>query len=461
MTTILRKVMEKTFTRTSLAESSLLRYFTFTILYFAQGIPQGLLWYFFPAWFASNGKSPGEISIFVSVVALPWSLKIIAAPLTDRFSYLPMGRRKPWLLFGQFGLIVGVLMLALPSNPLDNLTTLMVVGFCLSMFGVFQDIAADALAIDLLPTREQGRANGLMWGARALSVAVTVAMADFFTERFAYTEMILCLAFIISLVTLVLLRIKERSCEKNLPWSPGRPARENLYFSTRRWRTVAQSLLQVSFLPASIIVALIAFCIAVGRGLIDALLPIFTVHELGWTDIHYSRLYSTTSVISGLVAMAVAGAMIDYWGKKRMISAFVFCLMTLTVCMALFSGYWVNASFVSGFFLLFYTLDTFVTIALFAIAMQLCWKRVSATQFALYMAVSNMGLSLGTGLTGKLTQFLSWESVFLFYTATMAVTIILIFLLNLRKHESQVDLLMSRFLDERLKSERYNRSILE
>ena len=90
----------------SLSENTFLRYFTFAALYVAQGIPEGLLWYGIPAWLAMNGKSPAEIGSYVAVVGIPWSLKILNAPIMDRFTFLAMGRKRPWVLFGQFGLIV-------------------------------------------------------------------------------------------------------------------------------------------------------------------------------------------------------------------------------------------------------------------------------------------------------------------------------------------------------------------
>ncbi len=76
----------------ALADSSLLRYITFIVLYFAQGVPAGVFGVAFPAWMAINGKSAAEIGSFMAVAMAPWSFKIIAGPLMDRFTYLPMGR---------------------------------------------------------------------------------------------------------------------------------------------------------------------------------------------------------------------------------------------------------------------------------------------------------------------------------------------------------------------------------
>lgn len=109
-----------------------------------------------------NGKTAVEIGSYVAVIGLPWSLKIINAPLNDRFTYLPMGRRRPWVLFGQLGLILSFLSMSFIADPLNNLSMLMILGFTVNFFGVSQDIAVDGMAIDILPVDQQARANGLM-----------------------------------------------------------------------------------------------------------------------------------------------------------------------------------------------------------------------------------------------------------------------------------------------------------
>ncbi len=74
----------------SLSENTFLRYFNFIALYFAQGVPEGMLTFGIPAWMAMNGKSPGEIASFTIVMVLPWSFKFIVAPIMDRYTCLLM-----------------------------------------------------------------------------------------------------------------------------------------------------------------------------------------------------------------------------------------------------------------------------------------------------------------------------------------------------------------------------------
>ncbi len=113
----------------ALSQYPVLRYFNFIVLYIAQGIPEGMLFFGIPAWMAANGKTPGEIGTFVAVCGLPWSFKIIVAPMMDRFSYLPMGRRRPWVLCGQLVLILSFAAMAFVPDPLKNMGLFMASAF--------------------------------------------------------------------------------------------------------------------------------------------------------------------------------------------------------------------------------------------------------------------------------------------------------------------------------------------
>ena len=120
----------------SLSKNTFLRYFSFSFLYIAQGIPEGMTYFAIPAWMAMNGKTPAEIGAFIGVIGIPWSFKIVVAPLMDRFSFLPMGRRRPWVLFGQLGLIAAFIAIAFVPDPLNNLSLFMAAGFCVSFLAL-------------------------------------------------------------------------------------------------------------------------------------------------------------------------------------------------------------------------------------------------------------------------------------------------------------------------------------
>ncbi len=423
----------------SLSENTFLRYFSFAALYVAQGIPEGLLWYAIPAWLAMNGKTPAEIGSYVAVIGIPWSLKIINAPIMDRFTYLSMGRRRPWILFGQFGLITSFLSMSLIIDPLNNLSALMIIGFIVSFFEVSQDIAVDGMAIDILPVDQQARANGLMWGSKTLGISASVAAGSWIMSHYGYFYAIVSFSLIISIIILVPLLLRERPGEKLLPWTKGEASKAAEKIQLHSWKGIFKSLYKVFFLPVSFMMGVAAFSYSVGRGLIDTVLPVFTVQELGWADTQYSQIFATANLISGILGMIIGGFLIDYFGKVKMISVYLSLLNLLATAMSFLKSFWQNDMFITGFIIFFYILLTFTNIAIFASAMQLCWKRVSATQFTLYMAISNLGLAAGAALLGPLKDLFSWEYVILSYIVFAGVMLVLIRFINFEKHQLRVE----------------------
>ena len=323
----------------ALSENTFLRYFTFAALYVAQGIPEGLLWYAIPAWLAMNGKSPAEIGSYVAVVGIPWSLKIINAPIMDRFTYLAMGRRRPWVLFGQLGLILSFFSMSLIVNPLDNLHLLMILGFIVSFFEVSQDIAVDGMAIDILPVDQQARANGLMWGSKTLGISASVATGSWIMSEYGYFYAFASFSVIVSLIILIPLLLRERPGEKLLPWTKGEASKAAAKIQLHSWKTIFKSLFKVFFLPVSFMMGMAAFSFSLGRGLIDTLLPVFTVQELGWADTHYSQIFATANLISGILGMFIGGFLIDFFGKVKMISIYLALLIILVGTMSFLSNF--------------------------------------------------------------------------------------------------------------------------
>ncbi len=194
----------------SLSENTFLRYFNFIALYFAQGVPEGMLTFGIPAWMAMNGKSPGEIASFAIVMVLPWSFKFIVAPIMDRYTYLPMGRKRPWIILGQLGLIISLIFMAYVPDPLNNLNQLMIAGFIVSFFGAFQDVATDGMAVDIIPTDQQARANGLMWGSKIVGISIALASGSWLLNKYNFTIAMLTLSVIIGIIMLSPLFLRER-----------------------------------------------------------------------------------------------------------------------------------------------------------------------------------------------------------------------------------------------------------
>lgn len=422
----------------SLSENTFFRYFNFVALYFAQGVPEGMLLYGIPAWMAMNGKTPGEIAGFAIACGIPWSFKFIVAPMMDRYTFLPMGRKRPWVLLGQTGLILSCIAMAFVPDPLNNLNQFMFAGFVVSFFGAFQDVATDGMAVDIVPTDEQARANGLMWGSKIIGVSTSLALGSWILNEYNYTTAILMLSVMIGIIVIVPICLRERECEKILPWTSGTASPETKKTQLTSWPTIFKSLYSVFSLRNSVILTLILFISQGSYNYIGTLLPIFTVKELGWTNVAYSQYYATAKLIGGIGGMLVGGYLIDRFGKKPMMNIYFFFMVLLTSALAFLKTYWISINFIYGFMLLYNVVYTFACIGIFAMAMQCCWKKVSASQFTLYMTISNLGRIVFAALIVPIKENFSWEITLFSFAIMISMAWLLMQFLNINKQVDRI-----------------------
>ncbi|MEO7176891.1 MAG: MFS transporter, partial [Saprospiraceae bacterium] len=172
--------------------------------------------------------------------------------------------------------------------------------------------------------------------------------------------------------------------------------------------------------------------------LVDTLLPIFTIQKLGWTNTEFSHIFSISTIVGGISGMMLGGLLVDYFGKKKMMSIYLVLLVVLLTTFSFIPQLWAHKSVIFGFIFAYYILYTFLTIAVFATAMNLCWKTVAATQFTLFMTLSNTGRSIGSWLIGVLKSYMIWDQIFLCVAVAPLLGLILFQFINLLKHQRSV-----------------------
>ncbi|HWS59646.1 MAG TPA: MFS transporter [Flavobacterium sp.] len=430
-----------------LSENAILRYFSFSSLYGAQGIPEGLTYFAIPAWLATQGKTALEIGSYIGIIGIPWSFKILIAPIIDRYTFIAMGRKRPWVILGQVGLVFSLLLASFIPDPLNNLYLLMGVGFCISLFGTIQDVAVDGMAIDIVPVNEQARANGLMWGSKIIGRSLSLVVSTWIINSYGFHYAAIFLAVTVAFIALIPIFIKENSGEKLLPWTIGEASAISKAIQIQNIKLIFKNLFKVFFLPTSLIMGFAVFFIAIGKGFMDALLPVFTIQKIGWTNTDYSQVMAVTNVVAGILGMFIGGALVDIYGKIKMMSIYLSLLIVLILIMVVSKTYWEQSYFIPGFIFFYYTLITFLNIAVFATAMELSWKRISATQFTLYMAINNLGDAAGASYMGNIKNYLvSWDYVISIFAIAAIIMLILLFFMNTEQHLLKVNQLENNHL---------------
>ncbi len=434
-----------------LAEHKILRYFSFIALYFSQGIPEGITLFGIPAWMAMNGKSASEIATYGAIVMIPFSFKIFLAPIMERFTFLPMGRRRPWLLFGQFGIFFSLIGLSFVPGPLNNLTLLIAVVVCVHVFIMFQDIATDSLVIDIVPIEQQGKANSFMWGSKTVGISISLALGSWLINQYGFSNAILLMSVSICFIMLIPLLLRERQGEKLMPWSSGATSPVSALLKMDSWGKLFKSFKQVFLLRNTILIGLIILISKGALTYIETLLPVFTIQELGWNNVDYSNTYSTSKLVGGVMGMIIGGIIIARLGTVRMFQICLLLAGVLTASMGVFVLLWQDTMYVSAFITIFNLMNTLIVISQLATAMQVCWKRISALQFTFFMTLANAGMSAGAALFGFIRSYFGWQIIFLVFTLVVVAVAVLLQFLKMNTHLQQVDVLEKNYIENEAK----------
>jgi len=201
---------------------------TLGMLYFAQGLPAGLLGKSMPALARDAGLSPEWIGL-LALPALPWALKFLWAPWVDRWGSGKPNHRKRWILVCVFAVMVVLAITALfPREWLfgPGFVLLVALLFLLNLFSATQDIATDGLATRLLTPDLRGLGNSIQVNGYKIGMILGSGALLILVGRWGWQGTMACMIIALMLVALVAWRFRE-------PPEPVKPRRP---VTLRWWR---------------------------------------------------------------------------------------------------------------------------------------------------------------------------------------------------------------------------------
>ncbi len=388
-----------------LAENKTLRLLSLFVLYVCQGLPIGLFWFAIPAWMAANGAGAADVGQVVGLTALPWTLKLVNGFLMDRYAFLPMGRRRAWLAGAQMVMVV-CLLVAAAFDPAPGATLFLgLIGFVVNMATTFQDVAVDGLAVDVLEDDERARGSGMMFGGQAIGISAGTAVNGFVIARFGAASAYLMTSALIASVTVVVLCVRERKNERLLPWSPGEAHPRNRAVHVGAWAPIFGSTFRSLIRPVSLLWVVVLLVKGFHYGVFTGITPLIGTGEVGWTEQGVTNLVGSASLLGGILGLTVGGWLGDRFGAKWAGVGLIGAYLLLSSAMWMSVTAWSDPNVFRAFGFGWLGLDTLFTVAVLPISMRLCDPRVAATQFTLYMASTNFGISTGAwalGFSGQL-----------------------------------------------------------
>ncbi len=200
------------------------RFVILSCLYFAQGLPFGFFSHAVPV--LLNRTHPPEIAGLSSLLAIPWAFKFLLGPLVDK---LGPGRRKLAIVPMQLLTLSTLVVVGLLDISEARLTPMLVGFFLVSVFSAVQDVATDALSIDVLSPREYGQGAGIQYGAYRAGMIIGGGGVLAMVDHVGYREGFLLMASSIALASIPVLPFREQrvglTTKSNAERGPGFLAR--------------------------------------------------------------------------------------------------------------------------------------------------------------------------------------------------------------------------------------------
>jgi len=400
-----------------LNQSSALRLSTLCVLYAAQGIPDGFVRIALKTYLIGQNVSTEAVGTVVAMVSWPWAMKWVWGPFIDRYSYRPMGRRRPWILLAQTGMAIALATLLLTPDLTSSIRAIAGMVLLVNIFASLQDVSVDALAVDLLKPSERGVANGFMYGSNYAGVFIGGAVLGYCIQEYGFSTAVATQIGMLALIAAVPLMIREQPGDRLFPiLSRDMPARTEP--ETEGPTTLGHLfylLLRAFSSRTTLLAAVLAVCslITVNSHLINW--PVHLQRELGWSGADWLFLEGRMAVWFGLGGSLAGGVVASAIGAKRTVILSLGGLATCWFSYYFLQDQWTSRTVVTILFLVESMFAAFLQVSMFALFMGLCWTSIAATQFTAYMAMLNISNGIGAKLAGTI------ERVFEVPTAHLAL----------------------------------------
>jgi MFS transporter, putative signal transducer len=374
-------------------------------LYVSQSIPLYLFSAALPAILREIGVSRTSIGL-LSILALPWIVKFLWAPLVDRHAlWQPLGRRRSWIIPLQASIIVFVLLLA-QFPPAENMAALFVIGALIAVLSATQDAAADGYAVERLAPAERGIGNAIQGGAVAVGVIAGGAGTLLLYDRIGWEGALTIIGFLAFLAALPLALMQEDETQGE---------------------TAAPRASLRNFFARADARGALAFCLLYrgSEGLVKGMEQPFLVDsDLSLSAVGLVSGGSAATV--GLVGSVLAAIVIRNVGLRPCLWGLSLGRTVIYAGFTLFAAFQLGGTVTLIGLALLHTLSRYMEIvALYSLFMGLCSRHQAATDFTLLSCAQLLVYMGGAMVSGMVADAVGYANLFAIGTALSLAGIML------------------------------------
>jgi MFS family permease len=361
----------------------------FALLYFTEGAPIGLIYVALPTILREQALSIELIAKFTSLLIIPWSLKVVWAPIIDTYKS-PKLSYHSWMIFAQF-------MMGLTLVPLLFLDLKVDFDLCLNIlllhafFSSIQDISIDALAISITSPLDHGKINGWMQIGQFLGRSAFGGGTILMLKYLSFNTVI---ALLISVIFIFGFFAAQTKILKNAPATYG-TMNFNTLFSNFKKALWKKSIF-IGFLFALTV-------LSAERGLTGLMGPFLL--DRGFDKATIGTFLAFPASILTIMGSLLGGYAADKFNKK-VILTFV---TVVTIVLIFLATSLVPPQFLISILCLIYFLIGVILTTSCSLLMGITDPMLAGTQFSAFMGLMNLCESYSVFLVGKISTLYSYS----------------------------------------------------
>ena len=397
----------------TLVESYSARVFTLCALYVAQGIPWGFITVTFVTYLAAEGFAAKDLAMLLTLGTLPWSVKFLWGPVIDRYQYRPMGRRRPWILIAQTGMILLLTLMVFFIDVEKDVTTIAYMFLVYNIFTSLQDVSTDALAVDILKPQELEKVNGYMFTAKTLGGMIGGAGLGTIISYTGIRGALIVQIPILLAIMMVPLYMRERPGEKLFPWSEdSHLVLDESVSSNQNFRDIIGKVKTAFSLKSTQLGILLSLFVSLSHFLIP-LLPLLFLRELDWSQERFNATKGGLVLIITMFGYLAGGYLGKKFGGKSVIIYSTTIGALVTAFWGLTESWWGSEFYLVFIWSLAEFMMAIVSISIYSLMMRITWSEVGGTQFTGYMAMMNLSAIIGYQIAAPLSERFDYPTLFL------------------------------------------------
>ena len=379
-------------------------------LYTAQFIPTTFFIQTVPIFMRQQNMSLDAIG-FLSFLILPSALKFLWSPFIDRYSLPKLGHYRGWIIF--FQLLLAIVTFGCAFIDIENnFDTLVILMFCAFLFSSSQDIATDALAVNLLEPNERGIGNAIQSGGNIFGAIIGGGGVLILLDRvgWKYSLIIMSLTMLLTLIPIIL----YPEAVKN------KPKKSNLF------KSYLQPFITFLSRPKALPWLLVLVLYMVGEMMSGTMLrPLFVDRGLSLSEI--GVMLGIVSYSARIVSALIAGVLITKLGRINSLILFGLAASIATLL------YIIPANGVSNLPILYavtITANAFQGMAytaLLSVMMDKCQLHTAATDYTFQVSVVYIGGVAASMLSGKVASSTGYAGMFIISAAVSLLSVLVIF----------------------------------